>query len=558
MSVNTAVNGVSPPRTTTFVADEICIAIETDPGHAGMVYQSVQVFLNAKTIAGGNLNDLNRRDGRWIVSLNERLTLLFYRLEPGDGDLDVRNENILRLVLTINRNFSGQSAGRSDQDGWQIIAASPNWIGTASQPQGDVDSPAAPPKAAAHPKQFRFYRGDQSRGSAELQDLVQNQRREAEEGARSDVVVAILDTCPPPNVVQAAANHFGGSLWQQMVGGANPVSIDGPLFLNLNVPGGAWSEILPSWLGRLDAWYTSLDPTGRVDLNVLANLRATTYAMPDHGLFSAGIVKDIAPKTEIHLIQAIDDAGLTDLLEVTDALSVLPGTLGGKKRLIVNLSLTFTVPTFAEFLKQGGPLLAGLTQDDYDLIHHSLGDVMAWLQQQNVLVVASAGNYNMPDAARPEPRFPAYYDTVFGVAAYNRQFAAAAYSNCGDENKIVVSNGIATLGGDTIINRGQREIADLRDGPDAIEGIFSAVDLPFFPLSAAGTTVGNGSNTTGWVYWVGTSFAAPIISAVAAAIWDRDPALSPAELIEKVQGFADPAITQQEDLHCDAIWADQV
>lgn len=558
MGASTSTYGVSPKRTYTFVPDEICIAVATDPGRSGTVYGTVQTFLNI-ALAGGKLGNLDRRAERWIVSLNETPTLLFYRLEQGDGDLDVRNDNIRRLVLTINRTFAGKPAGRNADDGWQIMAASPNWIGTASQPGDDMDSPAAPPKPAASSKQFRFFRGDQGRGSAELQDLVNNQRSQAAEGVRSDVVVAILDTCPPQNVIRAAAFPFGGSpLWQQVTGGTNPVSIDGSLFLSLSTPGGVWSEILPSWLGRLDAWYRCLDPAGRVDLGLLANLRATTYAMPDHGFFAAGIVKDIAPKAEIHLIQAIDDAGLTDLLEVTDALSVLPSTFGSEKRLIVNLSLTFTVPTFAEFMKQWSPLLAGLTQADYDLIHFSLGDVMTWLRNQGVVVVAAAGNYNMPGAGRPEPRFPAFYDSVFGVAAYTREFGAAAYSNRGDEIGPALLNGIATLGGNTITIGGQRNIATLSDGPDAIQGIFSAVDLPFFLPSPRGTTVPHGSNTTGWVYWVGTSFAAPIISAIAAVTWDRNLALSPAALISKVQGFADPAITLTKDLNCDAIWADQI
>ena len=556
--------GVSPPRTYTFVPDEICIAVQTDPAHSGAIYGLVQTFLNGLTITGGKVENLDRRDGRWSVTFvrkGETHAHLYYHWEQGNGNLDARNDSLRTLVLTINRTYANLPAGKSATDGWQILAAAPHWIGVGAQPGGDTDSPAAPPKTGTGPKQFRFFDPALGRGNTTLQGLVDKQRTSAQSGRQSDVVVAILDTCPSQRVVQAATIRFGGSsLWQQVTRGGNRVSIDGPLFLNLNQPSSVWSEILPSWMGRLNAWYTSLDAAGRTDLTRLANLRTTTYAMPDHGFFAAGIVKDIAPTARIHLIQAIDDAGLTDLLEVTDALSVLPDTLGinGDQHLIVNLSLTFSVPTFAEFLEQWSP---GLTKADYDLIHFSLKDVMDWLRDdKGVCVVAAVGNYNMPeDATRPEPRFPAYYDNVFGVAAYTRQFRAATYSNRGDEVRIVVPNGIAALGGDTIINSaGQREINNVGDKPDAIQGIFSAVDLPFLPPSAAGTTVGSGSNKTGWVYWVGTSFAAPIITAIAAVTWDQHFGLSPAALMGSVQGFIDRGIAVRGALNCDAIWVDQV
>lgn len=566
-NTSSAALGVSPPRTYTFVPDEICVAVQTDSAHSMTVYASVQAFLNSSMIAAdGVLKDLNRRQARWSVTIvrkGETHAHLYYHFEQGSGDLDGRNDNLRRTILKINRTFSNLPAGKSAAEGWQILAASPHWLGVGMQSGGDTGSPAAPPKPVPSPassKQFRFHDPASGHGNPALQGLVDKQRLD---GRHSDVVVAILDTCPTQQVVGAAATRFGGSgLWQQVTGrGSNPVSIDGPSFLNLNQRNSVWFEILPDWMRRLDAWYASLDANGKTDLNVLANLRATAYAMPDHGFFAAGIVKDIAPTAEIHLIQAIDDAGLTDMLEVTDALSVLPSGIGNGKHLIVNLSLTFSVPTFGEFLHQWGPLLAGLTRADYDLIHFSLKDVMDWLREdQGVFVVASVGNYNQPESGtRPEPRYPAYYDNVFGVAACTRQFGAATYSNRGDEIQIAVANGIAALGGDTIVNSaGQREIRNLGNGMDAIQGLFSAVDLPFLPSSATGTVVGQGSNKTGWVYWVGTSFATPIITAIAAVTWDQQPGLSPAELLGSVQKYADPAISQQGQLNCDAIWADQV
>ena len=61
---------------------------------------------------------------------------------------------------------------------------------------------------------------------------------------------------------------------------------------------------------------------------------------------------------------------------------------------------------------------------------------------------------------------------------------------------------------------------------DAVRGLYSAAEL------AAG------KNETGWALWAGTSFAAPVITGLAADLWAEHPELSPREVIEWLRHHA--------------------
>ncbi len=656
MAAQSAGQPAGVPRKVFYTYDEICIVCSTscvvDDERREAIYEAVRVFVNnalaewlaaprvidgasfkrhlalsaarhpqlwARIGRGGLLQPLARRAGQSSHAFDRSdgtTTLLnFYQVgnHPHDEGFGIedRNRHIRELALFINVEFAHRRAGRHADGGWQIVAATPNWFGGSS---GEHGSPAAPPRAVPPPVvgpngpppeppkwQFRFDGTPDDPDATDprhpkrtkLQGMVDDDRAAAAEGACSNVIVAVLDTCPPRHAVEAAAMAFPNNiLLQQVVGRmdpfgqqytyplrlpTNPVRIDGALAL----PPGNFqhlAEVLVDWQGLNPPWFIAL-AAGNT-----AAVRDDTYAMPDHGLFAAGIVKDIAPTAEIHLIRVMDDAGMADLLNVVDVLSVLPSRLlRGKdhhRRLIVNLSLTFSVPTFEEMLDEWLPgdainELARLTANDpktlgyhlsdlyaiYVTIHRSLGDVIAWLGEKGVLVVAAAGNYNRPGAPRPVPRFPAYYDdvldNVMGVAATDLAGRAASYSNLAEGNiPRHYSHGIATLGGDTVLEAGDKPaIEDEPDGtPDAIRGIFCAINLPFTDAPIPGATIGGGSNETGWVDWVGTSFATPIISAIAALVWERKPDLAPSKVIQRVRHLADIPV---RDLNCDGIYTYQ-
>jgi subtilisin family serine protease len=175
-----------------------------------------------------------------------------------------------------------------------------------------------------------------------------------------------------------------------------------------------------------------------------------------------------------------------------------------------------------------------------------------------VLVVAAAGNAAFDPATRPEPLFPAAYDTVFGVASVTRGDQPSMYSNRGDVR--VFGNGVAVFGGQGVA-ASEDELPAIpdpgRDGwRDAVAGIFSAETIPLAPTTAA-------ANETGWVWWSGTSFATPIVTAIAADLLLDPPTstLNVPALMKTIRGFAtipEFALEGRGPFDCSAIYARQV
>jgi subtilisin family serine protease len=268
------------------------------------------------------------------------------------------------------------------------------------------------------------------------------------------------------------------------------------------------------------------------------------YLMPDHGLFAAGIVRDLAPSAEVHLLRVLSDFGVGDLLALTHVLSRLPDLFltDPKRRLVINLSLVADLPPSEQLLRFWLPNTAKdlgfLPERLADVcsilgaIHGTLARTVDWLSERRdrVLVVAAAGNDAMGRPLRPEPRLPARYDDVLGVAAVRRGGQASSFSNRGDA--VVLGNGVAVLGGNAVPDPGDptthSPIVDTAmSPPDAVVGIFSSERLP----------IDGTANETGWVYWAGTSFAAPIASAIAADVWATEPGLTADAVVARVRGF---------------------
>jgi subtilisin family serine protease len=211
-------------------------------------------------------------------------------------------------------------------------------------------------------------------------------------------------------------------------------------------------------------------------------------------------------------------------------------------RLIVNLSLGIDLPIPVRLLERWFPRTArdpvALKEHQPDIdralrsLEASLQAAIDWLFERGVLVVAASGN----DALRPDvtpndpppPRFPARYENVLGVAAMRRnEHLAADYSNRGDLTTGAWPGHVATFGGN-VIRPSNAQSSALTERDDSIVGIFSSRSLP-----------GSGdANTSGWVRWAGTSFSAPIATAVAARLWAIDPELAPLEVMAAVRGFA--------------------
>ena len=337
------------------------------------------------------------------------------------------------------------------------------------------------------------------------------------------VVVVVLDTCPPLETLErAAADRLKDNWLLQRV--LDTASID------------EYTLVEPADLAEVE----------RKGIEQTPSLRARA-PMTDHGLFITGIIRRLNPDVELHLVRVLSERGLSSNATLTRALLRLPELYPRHpgQRLVVNLSLMSAQPERKDLCQHLDPetyMKAG-TAGSYvdvgqaaDLDATCSADVACAInllfERYGVLVVAAAGNDfdNKVRAAgepRPEPRLPARFDNVFGVAAINGQGKATRYSNRGDTP--VIGNGVAAWGGDTVAREetdALKEQTDQMPGGvsehDAVVGLYTAETLPAGPGQQGG-----GQNTTGWVKWAGTSFATPVISALAAEVWAANPSLSP-------------------------------
>lgn len=259
------------------------------------------------------------------------------------------------------------------------------------------------------------------------------------------------------------------------------------------------------------------------------------YAMADHGLFVAGLVLGAAPGARIHLLRALSDHGVGDVQTLAALLGQARALAdAGGRRLIVNLSLVAAIPTEAELESRYRPLLRearrqaaaageeGGAPPLRSLLGGPLMDAVAALVLDDVLVVASAGNDARPGLARPEPRLPARDDRVLAVGAVGRAGHAAGFSNAADAQ--VLGNGVAAFGGDARWGQGAARV----DPDDALVGVFSSAAVPI-----TGAAV-----PSGWVSWAGTSFAAPLATALAARVWSGQPGWTAPQVLAAVRALA--------------------
>jgi hypothetical protein len=264
------------------------------------------------------------------------------------------------------------------------------------------------------------------------------------------------------------------------------------------------------------------------------------FAMPDHGLFVAGIVHSIAPDVELHLLRVLNDFGIGDQFALEQVMRSLPGVLlrdAPDARLIVNLSLGSAVPVprrryWDRWLPESRRRARDQRWPDertnqlLDGAHQSLLNTVQWLHDQNVLVVAAAGNDGLRhhnQGEPPAPRYPAYYEPVLAVAASIEDGQPADYSNRGDVRPF--GNGITTFGGQVVPSG--------RDQPPR-----TAAEGSMIGFASSGQLAGGDVNRTGWVRWAGTSFSSAIISGFAARLWQQDASQTPDRLMRRIRGCA--------------------
>ncbi len=318
------------------------------------------------------------------------------------------------------------------------------------------------------------------------------------------VTVFVLDTLPKLGTIQRAAegaekdNLLLGDVMENVVPLAN-------------------YQILPD---VLDVPSPHMPETGK-DLYG----RLIGFHMADHGLFEAGIIHDIAPDANVECIRVLNDFCVGDVSVLIHALDgihtrLMPdGDLYGKP-VVVNLSLV--IPADSEAIN------AGIEPNLLDPTRHALYSAIKALSDLGVVFAASAGNEGdlrytpmNPDGERPDALYPAAYayygpnpvETMIPVGAINGTGKAASYS-CYPGPR-----GVAAYGGEVPAKSDIKTVDHVTHVTkiDGMIGIYSALQYPALSVEdrIASYPV---PNAHGWAYWVGTSFATPIISALAARI----------------------------------------
>lgn len=413
-----------------------------------------------------------------------------------DGTDEEPPENQSPVVLIVNTLNEGLETLNGQQV--PVSAVSPNLLcgGTTYVPQG---CPLAPPIPVDDGCSFWHF---------ELPLLSPADLRSM---TGEGVTVFVLDTLPDLEVIKSATTRAG----------------DDNLLL---------FDVSRNVTFNYDIWNYWATHTGDPRIPPLAvgkDVYGRHYAfkMLDHGLFIAGIVHDIAPHARVECIRVMNDYCVSDSNLFLNALYYIQNRMspGGdlyQRPVVINLSCV--IPTIVELDSAGINLNAGVPFNVLTQINQAL----LALAQLGAIIPASSGNEadlrENPGGMRPPALYPAAFGDpapinpgfppihgVIPVGAVDKDSNATSYS-C-----YPGSNGIATYGGEV-------PLVDPADPPsndpdvtvnDTVRGIYSAArypalskDSPAHPYKAP--------NNHAWASWVGTSFATPIVSAVAARVLD--------------------------------------
>lgn len=242
----------------------------------------------------------------------------------------------------------------------------------------------------------------------------------------------------------------------------------------------------------------------------------TGSIMSNHGLFVAGLIHAIAPDSEIQLIRVLDDNGCGQLWVLIKALQNFTSEMSKLStdldKVVINMSLTVHSEKPYETQQDEDPV------DCSKLLKKNIHDnsqsysLKASIDQAYCLgavIVAAAGNDNLKEDENGNPvdpwpqQFPAEYNSVIGVASSNNIGERSCFSNVGD---------VAAPGGD-----GKEEVN--ADGKLTCTEMAStcdgSIDCQYGLISLAQT-----DNGPQYVYWSGTSFSAPLVSGLAALIYE--------------------------------------
>lgn len=514
--------------------------------------------------ASGNLpggRNLNSTVGKYLFGSPDgrgSQIICFFHLipptAPGHRPIDATS-TVVNLLNGTPRVFDGPDSTFS--------SAMPNWLNGAT-PNSIHGCPITPPQPAT----------DTCPGGNWHIALPTTLPEAYQIATGQGVTVLILDTVPSQEQVQEAAGDTAAQANNPLLESiANTVTFP-PESERLNLPEDIDGPNPPVFTGK--------DVYGDV----------VGFTMTDHGLFVAGIIRDVAPDATIECIRVLNDRGVGDTTTLTSTLETIQSRLQSgdlTTPLVINMSLVAS-PTPDELGIYGLPNEV----DALPLARQGLRDAMQSLASNfGVVFVCSAGNDTDPrdqqmnmmrkqffqsslttaqmndtTTIRQGPRFPAAFaymdqsvDGIIPVGAVNQSALPASYSNYPGYL------GVATYGGElpTVNPATQAQLASNQLPTvtinDALHGIYSSLQYPaaYDPDYAVaghvyqedtmpGANLPNAGTDTGWVYWSGTSFATPIISALAARILQAQPNALPTDVRTEVLAVAGSSTVSWDEI----------
>jgi len=413
-----------------------------------------------------------------------------------DGGDDGNSDSVGALIPSIVKAFNENLEELNRIRQIPVTIAMPTWLSGSTGGIGQ-GCPLTPPVPVE---------GDCSNWHYELRDLSSDLQSTTGKG----VTVFVLDAFPERGVIARAARDAGDD--NRLL-----KSINEAVTFDYSYMSGVQDV---QEMGDTKGTFVGKDVYGRHYPILLA----------DHGLFVAGITHDLAPDAHIECVRVLDDLCVGDVNFIVNALkdiyfrkALSAGDLYGKP-VVVNLSLV--IPTDDEANTQGVNTAIGGANN----VWSSLKQPLQGLSQLGVIIAASAGNEGdlreMPAGAdRPNVLYPAGFvyepynvDGIIPVGAVKASGDPASYS-CYPGLK-----GLATYGGEVpgVTPKDPPSSDPKLSYPlDAPRGIYSSVE--YAPLSSdPPEQYYSTPNDHAWAYWVGTSFASPIISALAARVFELE------------------------------------
>ncbi len=404
--------------------------------------------------------------------------------------------NARQIVNIINYNVE-----KLRQEGKiPVVAAMPNWIGGATCFGHGCSSPPVPVQnenSCASPECWTI----------ELPDLSATMRSLDGNG----VTIFVLDSMPMREQIEKAAEGADGNnlLLQDIVAQIK----EGTISFN--------DQVLPEklWENADDQLVTGRDIYGR----------AAGFPMPDHGLFVIGILRDLASGAKIEWMRTVNDFGMGDVHMLINGLEKIQKRMATdllNQPIVISLPIVYSPPQdelpqvwfSADGSFQAGDL--GPMMRNIELLRTPLQLVIQSLTTHGAVIVAGAGNdSNSPDMPmRLPPRYPAAFPEVIAVGAVDKNGNAALYSDY--PSLPPRHNGIATYGGGLPLPESHPGSMTAATHVDALRGVFSS---PTYPALAADDPQAEyeAPNKSAWACWPGTSFATPIISALAARVLEK-------------------------------------